>query len=174
MKHPRLTESIINGPIQNCSAVAGTLTGYYYFGDDLVAEYSGTAFTGGVLSSNYIYANGERIGRFTNANDMQYYLTDHLGSVLATIDQSGTVLNKTLYRPYGEIHAEAISNNDRHKYTGHVRDEELGSQWDYLGQRYYIPNLKLFTQTDPVRDPSRTPYGYCAGNPMKYTDPNGE
>ncbi len=166
-------ESIINGPIQNCSAVAGTLTGYYYFGDDLVAEYTGTPFTGGVLSSNYIYANGERIGRFTNANDMQYYLTDHLGSVLATIDQSGTVLNKTLYRPYGEIHAEAISNNDRHKYTGHERDEELGSQWDYFGQRYYIPNGKIFTQTDPVRDPSRTPYGYCAGNPMSNIDPDG-
>jgi len=163
-------------PPGTCSEPHSTLTGYYYFGDDLVAEYAGGAFTGGVLSSNYVYANGERIAKFTSLNDMQYYLTDHLGSVLCVLDNRGRVKNKTLYRPYGEVHAEDISTPDPHKYTGHERDEELGSPWDYLGQRYYIPGLKQFSQVDPKweLDPGQTPYGYCAGNPMKYVDPNGE
>ena len=60
------------------------------------------------------------------------------------------------------------------KYSDHLRDEELGSQWDYLGGRYYIPKLKQFPQVDPQwpATPSVSPYAYCAGNPMKYVDPD--
>ena len=60
--------------------------------------------------------------------------------------------------------------------TGKERDRELSSQWDYFGARYYIPGLKLFSSVDPKwgATPGIGSYVYCAANPLKYKDPNGE
>ncbi len=52
----------------------------------------------------------------------------------------------------------------------------MNSQWDYFGVRYYAPELKIFTQVDPLADkyPSLSPYLYCADNPMNILDENGD
>jgi len=160
-----------------CMRQATTLTGYYYFGGDQLCDYTGLQFSGGSLEANYLYLNGERVARFGGtAAATRYYLTDHLGSVLATVDNDGTMRSKALYRPYGELLNEWVSTDDKHRYTGKERDRELSSQWDYFGARYYIPGLKLFSSVDPqwARTPGIGSYVYCADNPLKYTDPNGE
>ncbi|MGP1515948.1 MAG: RHS repeat-associated core domain-containing protein, partial [Bacteroidales bacterium] len=42
--------------------------------------------------------------------------------------------------------------------------------------RYYASELSTWLSTDPMSDkyPSLTPYNYCANNPVKLIDPNGE
>ena len=40
------------------------------------------------------------------------YLTDALGSVTATVDQSGTVQNTYRYKPYGDLLAKTGTGND--------------------------------------------------------------
>ena len=59
--------------------------------------------------------------------------------------------------------------------TGKELDEETG--FGYFGARYYDPTLLTsWTAVDPMSDkyPSLSPYNYCAWNPMKLVDPDGE
>ena len=57
--------------------------------------------------------------------------------------------------------------------SGKEKDTETG--YHYFGARYYNPDLSLWLSVDPMADkyPSLSPYNYCAWNPMKLVDPNG-
>ena len=46
----------------------------------------------------------------------------------------------------------------------------------YFGARYYSDNIMQWLSVDPMSDkyPSMNPYMYCAGNPIRLIDPNGE
>ena len=60
-------------------------------------------------------------------------------------------------------------------FTGKERDAETG--YSYFGARYYDSDLSgLFLSVDPMADkyPSISPYAYCAWNPLKLVDPNGQ
>jgi len=60
-------------------------------------------------------------------------------------------------------------------FTGKERDAETG--FSYFGARYYDSDLSgLFMSVDSMADkyPSISPYAYCAWNPVKLVDPNGE
>ncbi|MBP5548484.1 MAG: RHS repeat-associated core domain-containing protein [Bacteroidales bacterium] len=60
-------------------------------------------------------------------------------------------------------------------FTGKERDSETG--FSYFGARYYDSDLSgLFLSVDPMSDkyPSISPYAYCAWNPVKLVDPDGE
>jgi len=83
------------------------------------------------------------------------------------------------YRPFGKLQYREIGDpfiSNSFGYTGHKLDEELNIDWNYCGARYYDPELRIFTQVDPMADqyPSLSPYLYCANNPMTYIDPDGE
>ena len=59
-------------------------------------------------------------------------------------------------------------------FTGKEKDSETG--FYYFGARYYDPALSgLFISIDPMADkyPSLSPYAYCAWNPVKLVDPDG-
>ena len=59
--------------------------------------------------------------------------------------------------------------------TGKEKDAESG--YHYFGARYYDSEaLTGWLSVDPMSDkyPSLSPYNYCAGNPVKLVDPNGE
>ncbi len=59
--------------------------------------------------------------------------------------------------------------------TGKERDEETG--YGYFGARYMDHELMtMWLSVDPMVDkyPSISPYAYCAWNPVKLVDPNGE
>ena len=45
-----------------------------------------------------------------------------------------------------------------------------------FGSRYYSSDLSIWLSVDPMSDkyPSLSPYTYCANNPIKLVDPNGE
>lgn len=57
--------------------------------------------------------------------------------------------------------------------TGKEKDSETG--YHYFGARYYNSDLSLWLSVDPMSDkyPSLSPYNYCAWNPMKLVDPDG-
>ena len=63
----------------------------------------------------------------------------------------------------------------RPAFTGKETDCETG--FSYFGARYYDPTLLTsWTAVDPMADkyPSLSPYNYCAWNPVKLVDPDGE
>ena len=60
-------------------------------------------------------------------------------------------------------------------FTGKELDAETG--YSYFGARYYAPTtLAAWLSVDPMADkyPSISPYAYCAWNPLKLVDPDGE
>ena len=63
---------------------------------------------------------------------------------------------------------------EMHTFSSKERDAETGLS--YFGARYYSSELSLWLSVDPMADkyPSLSPYTYCANNPVKLVDPNGE
>ena len=59
-------------------------------------------------------------------------------------------------------------------FSGKEKDSETG--YHYFGARYYNSDLSLWLSVDPMSDkyPSLSPYNYCAWNPMKLVDPDGQ
>lgn len=45
----------------------------------------------------------------------------------------------------------------------------------YAHARYYNSDLSIFLSVDPMfaKYPSITSYAYCAGNPVRFVDPDG-
>lgn len=108
------------------------------------------------------------------AQTVTYIHTDALGSVVAETDESGNVIKRYDYEPYGGVVDGPVT--DGPGYTGHVSDAATGLS--YMQQRYYDPQLGLFLSVDPV-SPNDKPgsafnrYRYAAGNPYRFVDPDG-
>ena len=68
-----------------------------------------------------------------------------------------------------------ITHSEYFTFTGKERDAETG--YRYFGSRYLDHELiPSWLSVDPMADkyPSISPYAYCAWNPVKLVDPNGE
>ena len=63
---------------------------------------------------------------------------------------------------------------DIHTFSAKEKDLETGLS--YFGSRYYSSDLSIWLSVDPMSDkyPSLSPYTYCANNPIKLVDPDGE
>ena len=64
--------------------------------------------------------------------------------------------------------------NWSYTFSAKERDSETGLS--YFGSRYYSSDLSVWLSVDPMSDkyPSMSPYIYCANNPVKLVDPDGE
>ena len=61
-----------------------------------------------------------------------------------------------------------------HTFSAKEKDTETGLS--YFGSRYYSSDLSIWLSVDPMSDKysSMSPYIYCANNPVRLVDPNGE
>ena len=107
-----------------------------------------------------------------------YYHTDAIGSVRAVTDDTGAVIARYDYLPFGE-RWDPQPSPDVRQFAGKERDAETGL--DYFGARYYASGTGRFTTVDPVlnmeaalTDPQRwNRYTYGLNNPLRYIDPDG-
>jgi len=132
--------------------------------------------------------NRDKRTDFITISRMEYYLTDHLGSIRTTIDQTGTVIGGAClersreddFDPFGNVlpgrSYNAGTPNDLNKFTGHERDQEGGLDLDYMLARNYDSELGRFYSVDPLhyKFPAWSPYNYTMNNPIIYIDPNGK
>jgi len=105
-----------------------------------------------------------------------YYHTDGLGSVIAASNESGALLWRKEYAPFGE-QLDSTGEQEKLAYTGKEHDDVTGLT--YFGARYYDPHLGRFMGVDPVGFVDSNPmsfnrYAYVNNNPYKYVDPDGE
>ena len=121
-----------------------------------------------------------------------YFLSDHLGSVDAVLDDEGNVVERRDYLPYGQeryVHEELNAPETDYGFTGKELDDETGL--NYYGARFYDPVIGRFISPDPLllrvdqmsdeerngflSDPQNlNTYTYAKNNPVKYVDPDGE
>ena len=71
--------------------------------------------------------------------------------------------------PQGNLSAAA-------SYTFSAKEKDSETNLTYFGARYYASDLSIWLSVDPMsaKYPSLSPYIYCANNPIKLVDPNGE
>ena len=70
---------------------------------------------------------------------------------------------------------ESAADIQTRKFTGKELDRMHGLDWHDLGARRYDAAVVTFTQIDPLCEKYYhvSPYAYCAGNPIRYVDPDG-
>ena len=108
-------------------------------------------------STKATYVVGERPAIFsmTQAGDTYYFHQDIRGSVVKITDSAGNVVESYQYDAYGNTHFFDANGlpvlgtqiGSIHGFTGAVYDAE--TQWYYMYNRYYSPNLGRFTSVDP-------------------------
>ena len=61
-------------------------------------------------------------------------------------------------------------------YTFSAKEKDVETGLSYFGSRYYSSDLSIWLSVDPQSDKyaSLSPYVYCADNPVKLVDPDGE
>jgi RHS repeat-associated protein len=125
----------------------------------------------------YIYAGDTRIAMYDKENNLYFYLNDHLGSTRAVVKYggSGQVTDKYWYDVYGSSESQTSFSDQKHRYTGKPFDDDIGIDIYYYGARYYDPELGRFLSVDPLASkyPDLSPYAYCANNPLKFVDKDG-
>ena len=64
----------------------------------------------------------------------------------------------------------------RWTFTFSAKEKDSETGFSYFGSRYYSSDLSIWLSIDPQASkyPSLSPYVYCANNPVKLVDPNGE
>jgi len=102
--------------------------------------------------------------------DVQYYLTDHLGSSNIVVG-AGEWCNREEYTPFGETSLGSYPHK-RYRFTGHERDAESGLY--HAPARFYAPYLGRWVSVDPVGiADGLNLYGYAGDNPMRFVDRTG-
>ncbi len=121
----------------------------------------------------YIYAGSERIAMM-RGGVLNYLLSDHLGSVFATVDRSGNLTSSSSYHSWGTAHQNSSSSPTDYGYTGQM---QVGDFY-YYNARWYDPMIGRFMQADTIVPPHQGTqgfdrYAYVNNNPLRYTDPSG-
>lgn len=103
-----------------------------------------------------------------STGEVTYLHADMIGSVVATSDESGELLGKTSYTPYGVNRGEKLSSFG---FAGEWTDPETGLS--YLRARWLDTSTGTFLSVDPLIQLTGEAYGYTAGNPLNRIDPLG-
>ena len=111
-----------------------------------------------------------------NENLQYFYHSDHLGSSSLITNLAGDIVQHIEYVPFGEVFIEERNNtwNTPYKFNAKELDEETGLY--YFGARYMDPRTGVWLNVDPLAEkyPGISSYVYCANNPIRYIDPDGQ
>jgi len=135
----------------------------------------------------------------TTATMVSYVHNDYLGTPQVMTDETGIVVWRAIYDPFGTSAIDPASTQQLHaRFPGQYFDGETGLHYNYY--RYYDPLVSRYLTADPrgllldfsaperqiaaqsgVAVPSRNPsghinhpYAYVANNPVMAADPTGE
>ncbi|MEW6402992.1 MAG: RHS repeat-associated core domain-containing protein [Chloroflexota bacterium] len=157
--------------------------------DSLTTYYFGGAYevTGDIIRKYYSFAGQTVAVRTWDVEletwDLSYFLTDHLGSIVAVTDASGTLTSQQRYLPFGQARTDVTSPNSPDSYTDlsytgqRALDEGMGGLMDYKA-RMYSSSLMRFIQPDTIIPDSADPqawnrYSYVFNRPVNHNDPSG-
>ena len=109
-------------------------------------------------------------------NKRFFYHPDHLGSSSWITFTDGEAVQHLHYLPFGEDLVNQQHTVVGAMYTFSAKEKDAETGYSYFGSRYYNSDLSIWLSVDPMSDkyPSLSPFVYCANNPVKVVDPNGE
>jgi RHS repeat-associated protein len=139
------------------------LTTYYFFGGAYEVQDNGTSTTTRVY---YAFAGMTVAVRtiIDSNSTLVYFLTDHLGSIVAVTDASGTLVSEQRYLPFGQVRTDVhttdlLGNHTDIAFTGQ-RNLDAQTNTNLLGlmdykARFYDSYLMRWTQPDPIINPGQ-------------------
>jgi len=146
---------------------AGSTSYLWDLAGNQVAELSG-----GSVVAHDLTADIDNILVRTDSTGSHTQLTDQLGSVLATVDPTGTIETQNAYSPFGQQASSGSASADAPGFTGRTTSPVTGLQ--YNRDRYYDPTLGRFISQDPTGQLGGiNTYAYVDNDPINATDPTG-
>ncbi len=174
---------------------------YYLNGQNNDLGYEKEVKEGGLIEhKHYLSAGGivfamqiSRAGNLSNsgaggtrpAQTLQYLHHDHLGSVAVVTDDTGSVVERLAYDPWGkrrfpngtaDTAGSIVGLTLDRGFTMHEHLDEMGVI--HMNGRIYDPLIGRFMSADPfIQAPenlqSHNRFAYVMNNPLSYTDPSG-
>jgi RHS repeat-associated protein len=134
----------------------------------------------GPVGSPYDDAGSQRLAMRTGSSantNLKWLVGDHLGSTSVTADYAGTLISRTLYKPWGEVRYQSGTLPTKYTYTGQYSHTGDFGLMFYVA-RWYDPVLGRFAQADTIVPGAGKPlawdrYAYALNSPIRYTDPTG-
>ena len=107
-------------------------------------------------------------------SNLHHYIKDYQGNVRCVVRHDGTLVESNEYYPYGGLFS-ATASVQPNKYGSKELDRTNGLDLYDSEARWYDSLLGRTTTMDPLAEKyySISPYAWCAGNPVKYVDPDG-
>jgi RHS repeat-associated protein len=139
-----------------------------------------TSDTGGNIIDRHIYGGNALLSTYKANGDWLHYFGDRQGHVRFIADNTGAVLVKYDYLPYGKVAFEKLEFNDAaidgnpFTYVGGLGVQDDGNGLFYMRNRFYDAGTGRFLHRDPIGfEGGSNLYAYANGNPLRYVDPNG-
>jgi RHS repeat-associated protein len=121
---------------------------------------------------------GGRINKTTNGYDINYFITDHLGSTRAIVDNTGSIKEQKDYYAFGMEHENPnlMTSTNRWGFSGKEKQTTANINYLDFGARMYDEFLGRWFVQDPLAEKyySWSSYNYCMNSPLKYVDPDGK
>jgi RHS repeat-associated protein len=150
---------------------------YIYAGSQSVGEVRNQQLSHSLMTGLQMDEHIARIALNQGATpQVKTYLTDALGSVIATAKADQSLEVGYAFSPYGQTQKVGVENQqpgseNSSQYTGREND---GNGLYFYRARYYDPVLKRFISEDPIGlDGGINSHGYVEGNPISKTDARG-
>jgi RHS repeat-associated protein len=177
--------------MQQLSALGATTFGYAGPGQDQRTQAGSTTITNNLLgvgsyttSSTPDYYTRDENGALlsqrrpstTAPNRRTYALSDRLGSTRTLVNETGAVVRRYAYDPYGNDTSPTgpWTTSTPFRYAGGEAD---ATGLYHYGQRYYNPTDGRWTQQDPLNQASdvgqANRFGFVGGDPVNSVDPTG-
>ena len=141
----------------------------YYCGD---VEYVNDSVARVLPPVGYVNARGNNAAALS---DYRFYIRDYQGNNRVLTDYRGNAIERYDYYPYGGLFGE-VNPEQWRLYGGKELQTVNGLNLHDFHARWQDYATGRFTTLDPMATDygHRSPYTYCAANPLKYTDSSGE
>jgi RHS repeat-associated protein len=137
-----------------------------YVNDNNVRTLESTNFGGGRINKTD-----------NNMYDINYFITDHLGSTRVIVGSNGEIKEQKDYYPFGKEHENPnlITSTNRYTFSGKEKQTVIDLGFLDFGARMLETEIGRWFVIDPLAEKyySLSPYAYCAGNPVNRIDPDG-
>lgn len=148
---------------------------YFYGNPDNNLQVTAIRDPSGALSV-YYYDEGGRLFAVRRDNILYYVVTDHLGTPLMVVNQSGNIIKIIQYNAFGRMISDNNPNFDLPiGFAGGLTDPNPNIKLVHFGFRDYETDSGRWTGRDPILFSGRQSniYSYVNNDPINSVDPTG-
>ena len=120
---------------------------------------------------------GGRINATNSSYDINYFITDHLGSTRVIVDNNGGIKEMIHYYPFGKTweNPNHPAPQTRYLFNGKEKQSMTGLNLLDYGNRMYDPEIARWLVQDMLQEKGYawSSYVFCFDNPLRFIDQDG-